>query len=78
MKGNKTVLDYARLYNYFNDKKRVKDIYSSLEPLIMDGTLKIVRETKKMMFADEPNKEIVINLEQLRDVDMSKVKRLTL
>lgn len=78
MNGNKTILDFTDLYNRFNDKKRVRDVYAVLEPLISDGTIKIVRETKKMMFDHVPNMEIAINKSQLDGVDLSKVKRLTL
>lgn len=78
MKGDITVLDYARMYNRFNDKKRTKEIFATLEPLIQDGTIKVVRETKKMMFGDEHNLVLGINKEQLRDVNLEKVKRLVL
>lgn len=78
MKGNRTVLDYAKMYNRFNDKKKTKDVFATLEPLICDGTLRIVRETKKPMYDSVPNLEVEINKKQLQEVDLGKVKRLVL
>lgn len=78
MNGNKTVLDYTNMYNRFNDKKRAKDIFSTLEPFIQDGTIRIVRETKKPMYDSVPNLEMEINKKQLQGVDLGKVKRLVL
>lgn len=78
MKGSKTALDFVRMYNRFNDKRKIKDIYESLEPLITDGTIIITRETKKIMYGTSPNVELTINNEHLKDVNLAKVKRLTL
>lgn len=78
MKGTKTALDFVRMYNRFNDKRKIKDIYESLEPLINDGTIVITRETKKLMYGDAHNVELAINSNHLSDVDLGKVKRLTL
>lgn len=78
MKGNKTILDYTDLYNRLNDKKKPREVFSMLEPLINDGTLEVIRETKKMIANGIPNMELRINQSQLGDVDLTKVKRLTL
>lgn len=78
-KDNINVLDFVRIYNRFNDKKRVKEIYEKMiEPLLKDGTLVIVRETKKIMFGDAPNQEFMINKERINEIDTSKVTRLIL
>ena len=76
--GNKTVLDFVAFYNRFNDKKKIREIYSTLVPLIKDGTLVVTRETKKIMFDNIPNFEIQINPRLLTEIDTAQVKRLTI
>ena len=62
LNGNKTVLDYANLYNRMNFKKRVKEFFETMVlPLIDDKTLTIERETKKIMFNDQPNLVLSLN-----------------
>lgn len=78
MNGNRTVLDFASFYNRFNDKKKIKEVYGCLEPLISDGTIVVTRETKKIMFDGIPNFEIAVNPQVLSEFDISKVKRLSL
>lgn len=79
MKGNMTVLDFAAMYNKFNDKKKAREIFETmLVPLIDDGTVEVVRETKKNMYEGEPNKVLGLNQERLGQIDTSKVKRLVL
>ena len=78
MNGNRTVLDFASFYNRFNDKKRIKEVYGCLEPLISDGTIVVTRETKKIMFDGILNFEIAVNPQVLSEFDISKVKRLSL
>lgn len=78
MNGNRTVLDFASFYNRFNDKKKIKEVYGCLEPLISDGTIVVTRETKKIMFDGIPNLEIAVNPQVLSEFDISKVKRLSL
>ena len=78
MNGNRTVLDFASFYNRFNYKKKIKEVYGCLEPLISDGTIVVTRETKKIMFDGIPNFEIAVNPQVLSEFDISKVKRLSL
>lgn len=78
-KDNINVLDFVKIYNRFNDKKRVQDVYERMiVPLLEDGTLVRVRETKKFMFNDVSNLEFMINSERLKEIDTSKVSRLVL
>lgn len=79
MNGNRSVLDFTEMYNKFNDKKKVKEVYEAMiEPLLDDGSLVCLRETKKAMFNDVPNMVFGVNRDKLKDVDTSKVKRLVL
>ena len=77
MKGTKTVLDFANMYNRFNDKKRVKEIYDTMiVPLLDKQVLDIVRTTKKNMFDDNSN--LVLDLRNKEEISKEKVKRLVL
>ncbi len=77
MKGTKTVLDFANMYNRFNDKKRVKEIYDTMiVPLLDKQVLDIVRTTKKNMFDDNSN--LVLDLRNKEEISKDKVKRLVL
>ena len=79
LNGNKTVLDYANLYNRMNFKKRVKEFFETMVlPLIDDKTLTIERETKKIMFNDQPNLVLSLNKNKMEKINTEKVKRLTL
>ena len=77
MKGTKTVLDFANMYNRFNDKKRVKEIYDTMiVPLLDKQVLDIVRTTKKNMF--DENSNLVLDLRNKEEISKDKVKRLVL
>ena len=77
MKGTKTVLDFANMYNRFNDKKRVKEIYDTMiVPLLDKQVLDIVRTTKKNMF--DENSNLVLDLRNKEEISKEKVKRLVL
>lgn len=77
MNGPKTVLDFKQFYNHFNDKKRNKEIFETMiEPLINDGTLNIMRETKKTMFDNQKNMELVLSEDRINQIDTSMIKRL--
>ena len=79
MNGSKTVIDYTCFYNRLNDKKKNRDIYETmLEPLISDGTIHVVRETKKNMYEGQKNLEIELCPERIKEIDTSLVKRLKL
>ena len=77
MNGCKTVLDFVNIYNYFNDKKKVKDIYETmLVPLLDKKILDVERPTKKVMFDDVNN--LVLKLRNKNEISKDKVKRLIL
>ncbi len=77
MKGNLTVLDFASMYNRFNDKKRAKELFETmLLPLIEEGTLEIDRETKKYMFDNEPNLVLSLNRKRISDIDRTHITRI--
>ena len=77
LNGLKTVLDFTNLYNRFNDKKSVKQIYETMiVPLLDKGVLDIARTTKKNMFCN--NNNIVLKLRNKDEIDSEKVKRLIL
>lgn len=79
MKGNRTVLDFTEFYNKFNDKKKAKEVYETMViPMLEDGTIIPLRETKKSMFDDVHNLEFGLNGKRLNELDTSKIKRLTL
>ena len=79
MNGERTILDFANMYRHFNEKKKVDDIIDGmLMPLIEDGTLSVVRETKKTMNNGEPNLVLSLNKKRLDDIDPSKVSRIIL
>lgn len=77
LNGLKTVLDFTNLYNKFNDKKSVKEIYETMiVPLLDKEVLDIERTTKKNMFCDNSN--MVLKLRNKDQIDYDKVKRLIL
>ena len=78
IKGNKSILDFASIYNRLIEKKKAKEIYSNMiEPLIDKEIFKVIRTSKKMMYSDTPNLILDLNPQKI-DCDLSKVKRLTL
>ncbi len=79
MNGNMTVLDFAALYNRFNDKKKVKEIFETmLLPMIDNGSLEIMRETKKDMFDGEKNLVLSLSRKRMDEFDTSKITRIGL
>ena len=77
MKGNLTVLDFVSMYNRYNDKKKVKDVFDTmLLPFIDDGTLIVDRETKKYMFGESPNLVLSLNRKRLNDIDRTHITRI--
>jgi len=47
-------------------------------PMIDDGTIDVVRNTKKRMFDDIPNVEFALSQSRMSEIDTSKVKRLVI
>ena len=80
MKGdNKTVLDFNSLYNRYNDKKKAKEVFETmLLPLIEDGIISIVRETSKYMYDNQPNLLLSLNKDRLKELDKSKLTRISI
>ena len=77
MKGCKTVLDFANIYNRFNDKKKVKEVSETMiVPLLDKKVLDVERQTKKNMFDD--NNNLVLKLRNKNEISKDKVKRLVL
>lgn len=77
MNGNMTVLDFAALYNRFNDKKKVKEIFETmLLPMIANGSLVVERETNKDMFQGERNLVLSLNKKRIDEMDTSKITRI--
>ena len=77
MKGNMTVLDFVSMYNRFNDKKKVREIFETmLLPLIESETLVVDRETKKFMYDDSPNLVLSLNRKIISDIDKSSITRI--
>ena len=79
MLGQKSVLDFCAMYNRFNAKKRVEDIfYEMIYPFLEDGTFVVERETKKNMFGNNKNMILSLNRDKLRDLDTSQLTRISL
>lgn len=77
MNGNMTVLDFAALYNRFNDKKKVREIFETmLLPMIENGSLVVDRATKKDMFDGEKNLVLSLNRKRMDEFDTSKITRI--
>ena len=79
MTGQKSVLDFCCMYNRFNAKKRVEDVfYEMIYPFLEDGTFVVERETKKNMFGNNKNMILSLNRDKLRDLDTSQLTRISL
>ena len=76
MNGIITAIDFATMYNRFNDKRKTEDIYvSMLSPLIHDNVLQVVRTTNKNMFRGLPNEVLQIN-PALMTYDRGRIRQL--
>lgn len=76
MHGQKTVLDFASIYNRFNDHRCVESIYKDMiVPLLDKGIFEIERETLKNMYNDQSN--LVLKFKNNLQ-DMDKIKHLVL
>ncbi len=68
MKGIKTVMDFATLYNRYNDKKSVKEVYDSMiVPLLDSGILDIERYTSAK-FGDTQNQVLKLGKQNILDL----------
>ena len=75
----KNVMNFAKVYNWFNDKKRVKEIYETMIlPLIIDGTFIIKRETSTYMFGTTKNIVIELNPDRVSQIDVHKLTKVNL
>lgn len=78
MNGEINVLNFANMYNRFNDKKSVKSIYEEMIlPLKEKGILLVSRVTTRNMFGDFPNEVLTINPAKVDKKD-PKIKRLNM
>ena len=77
MHGIITVKDFAFMYNRFNDKKKIKEIYKTMiDPLITKNILKVMGQTSKYMFDNLPNEILEIN-PNVMTYDKKEIRRLT-
>ena len=73
IKGDRTIVDYASMYNSKNDKKSIKEIYDEmLEPLLDMGILEVERVCKKEI-SGVTNK--VLRLRPI-DIDKTNIKHV--
>ena len=72
------VLNFATMYNRFNDKKKIKEIYEEcIIPLIDKGILVLDRTTSKNMFDGNRN-EVYRFSDKAFDKESPKIRRLNL
>lgn len=72
------VLNFATMYNRFNDKKKIKEIYEEcIIPLIDKGILVLDRTTSKNMFDNKRN-EVYKFSDKAFDKESPKIRRLNL
>lgn len=77
MKGLKTTGDFVHFYNSLNDKKRVYEIYQEMIlPLIDEGILKVLGESKKKLGDNLPNMFLEFNKDLLPSDNELNLKRL--
>lgn len=75
----KTVLDFATIYNRFNEKKSNREIYESMiAPLIDEKIFDVIRTTNKNMYDTEPNMVLELSKKKLSNINMEKITRLPL
>lgn len=71
-----TVKDFATMYNRFNDKKSVKEIYTTMiDSLINKSILQVVGTTNKNMFGDYKNEILEFN-PHVMAYEKSDIKKL--
>lgn len=62
MNGIITVKDFANIYNYYHEPKKIKEIYETMIlPLVNMGILKVIRTTNSNMFNEIPNEVLEFN-----------------
>jgi len=78
MNDDINVLNFATMYNRFNDKKKVKEIYEEcIIPLVDKGILILDRTTSKKMFGEFKN-EVYKFSDKAFDKESPKIRRLNL
>ena len=78
LKGNLTSKDLVDVYNFYNSKKKINEIFiSKIKPLIEKEILLVDGYTKKNMYEGQPNMFLSLNSD-LIDVNPNKVKNLNL
>ncbi len=77
MNGLLSVKDFASIYNYYNDKKSIEEVYRTmLDPLLQKHILEVERITKTYMFNNYHNEILRFN-PRLLDYDKEQIKKLT-
>lgn len=77
MNGTKTLADFATMYNRFNAKLRVSEIYNDMIKRLIDlEILNVERYTKKVV-EEIPNMELTLNLKKY-DYDKNYLNRIKL
>lgn len=78
MNGNKTLRDFSVMYNRFNDKKTIKEIYNEMIKHLIELEIFIVtRYTKRSIDESIPNMELVLN-EKKVEIDSPHLSRIKL
>lgn len=76
MNGNKTLRDFSVMYNRFNDKKSIKEIYNEMIKHLIELEIFIVtRYTKRNIEENIPNMELVLN-EKKVEIDSPHLSRI--
>lgn len=77
MNGTKTLADFATMYNRFNGKLRISEIYEDMIKRLIDfEILNVDRYTKKVI-EDIPNMELSLNPKKI-DFDEKHLTRIKL
>ena len=78
MNGNKTLRDFSVMYNRFNDKKTIKEIYNEMIKHLIELEIFIVtRYTRRSIEEDIPNMELVLNDKKV-EIDSPHLSRIKL
>lgn len=78
MNNELSLANFSLVYNRFNDKRKVLDIYKEMiEPLIYAGILQVTRYTKKNLGSIN-NMEFVLNKDIIPSEEEMHLKRIKL
>ena len=78
MNNELSLANFSLVYNRFNDKRKVLDIYKEMvEPLIDNNILQVIRYTKKNLGSIN-NMEFVLNKDIIPSTEEMHLKRIKL